>query len=664
MPVFQETSNAARDQRILPSRALPLPRLSQQPDLSNVSEEHKEVVVIGAGPAGLFLTLLLARYGITEASLLCLDSKPGTLKAGQADGLQPRTLEVFQSLGIASEIISEGCHMEEVAFWNPVQSNANTNGNGSHDTGIERTSFAPDVNVPARFPFEVTIHQGRIERILEENLHLYAGKSAIRRSHRFLEYTVDETNPEFPIMVKYEQDLKDGSTQQGTVRTKYLIGADGARSKVRKCMGLELEGETTDHIWGVCDFVADTDFPDIRKRSAVHSDAGSVMVIPREQIATGEYLTRLYVQVAEEVDTSGDTGTDKKSADKKRRGAVTLEYIFEQARQVFAPYEIKIKEGTEPDWWAAYQIGQRMASRFSAKMSDGVERVFIVGDACHTHSPKAGQGMNVSMMDSYNLAWKLAHRIHGLTPASPYGIDSILETFSQERVDVARQLIEFDAQFSHMFSGRIGSADAETSGLTHEEFLRVFSEGSGFTSGCGLQYKESRLIKELDAKSNLFRGDPLLGALTPGRRLLDVEVKRYADATARHLQDEMPPTGRYYILVFTSNDLLDQSGTSQSALQSSVDILQKFPKGTVTPIVMHPLTSRFEWTDLPAGVKTFAEMRTYGVSKKEDVYQVLGVSKDDGIVAVVRPDGYVGMMAPLSKTRDVEDYLRGCLVTI
>ncbi|KAF5989357.1 phenol hydroxylase [Fusarium bulbicola] len=654
MPVFQETSNAARDQRILPSRALPVPRLSQQPDLSNVSEEHKEVVVIGAGPAGLFLTLLLARYGITEASLLCLDSKPGTLKAGQADGLQPRTLEVFQSLGIASEIISEGCHMEEVAFWNPVQSHANTNdnGNGSHAAGIERTSFAPDVNVPARFPFEVTIHQGRIERILEENLHLYAGKGAIRRSHRFLEYIVDDTNAEFPIVVKYEQDLPDGSIQQGTVRTKYLIGADGARSRVRKCMGLELEGETTDHIWGVCDFVADTNFPDIRKRCAVHSDAGSVMVIPREQIATAEFLTRLYVQVAEEVDTSGDTGTDKKSADKKRRGAVTLEYIFEQARQVFAPYKVKIKEGTEPDWWAAYQIGQRMAPRFSAKTSDGVERVFIVGDACHTHSPKAGQGMNVSMMDSYNLAWKLVHKIHGLTPSSTPGIDPILETFSQERVDVARQLIEFDAQFSHMFSGRIGSADSETSGLTHEEFLRVFSDGSGFTSGCGLQYKESQLIRELGAKSNLLRGDPLLGALTPGRRLLDVEVKRYADATARHLQDEMPPTGRYYVLVFTSNDLLDKSGISQSSLQSSVEILQKFPKGTVNLIVVHPLTSRFEWTDLPAGVKAFAEMRTYGVSKKEDVYEVLGVSKDDGVVAVVRPDGYVGMMAPLSKTAE------------
>lgn len=126
----------------------------------------------------------------------------------------------------------------------------------------------------------------------------------------------------------------------------------------------------------------------------------------------------------------------------------------------------------------------------------------------------------------------------------------------------------------------------------------------------------------------------------------------------------MPPTGRYYVLVFTSNDLLNKSGISQSSLKSSSEIIQKFPAGTVNLIVVHPLTSRFEWTDIPAGVKTFAEMRTYGVSKKEDVYEVLGVSKDDGVVAVVRPDGYVGMMASLSKTEDVEDYLRGCLVTV
>lgn len=156
--------------------------------------------------------------------------------------------------------------------------------------------------------------------------------------------------------------------------------------------------------------------------------------------------------------------------------------------------------------------------------------------------------MNVSMMDSFNLAWKLVHSLHGLTPTTPTGsADPILETFSPERMDVARQLIEFDTKFSHMFSGRIGSADAETSGLTHEEFLRVFSEGSGFTSGCGLQYKPGRLVQAMDEESQkgLFRGDPLSGALTPGRRLLDVELKRYADATHRHLQDGMYTELRY-----------------------------------------------------------------------------------------------------------------------
>jgi phenol 2-monooxygenase len=126
----------------------------------------------------------------------------------------------------------------------------------------------------------------------------------------------------------------------------------------------------------------------------------------------------------------------------------------------------------------------------------------------------------------------------------------------------------------------------------------------------------------------------------------------------------MPPTGRYYLLVFVSNDLLDKSGTSQSALRSSIETISKFPEGIINLVVIHPLTTRFEWTDLPAGVKTLAEMRVYGLARKEDAYEALGVSKDDGVIAVVRPDGYVGMLAPLSSAGAVENHLRGCLTTI
>ncbi|KAH7393851.1 putative phenol monooxygenase [Phaeosphaeria sp. MPI-PUGE-AT-0046c] len=691
MPVFQETSNSARDLRILPSRALPLPRLSPIPSNASSAEETREVVVIGAGPSGLFLTLLLARYGITESSLLCLDAKPGTLKAGQADGLQPRTLEVFQSLGIAAEILADGCHMEEVAFWNPISQQSQVNGKGAngngvngngvngngvngngvngngHKTGIRRTEFVPDVNVPARFPYEVTIHQGRIERILQENLHVYAPQDTVRRSHRFLEYAYDDTQSEFPILVKYEYDHSDGQVKQGRVRTKYLVGADGARSGVRRNMGLSLEGDTTDHIWGVCDFIADTNFPDIRKRCAVHSDAGSVMVIPRERIATGEYLTRLYVQVPGGIDTSSNSATDKKAADQKRRGAVTLDFIFGQARAVFAPYEIKVKEGTEPDWWAAYQIGQRMTPKFSARTPDGVDRVFIVGDACHTHSPKAGQGMNVSMMDSFNLAWKLAHSINGLTPRAQSGAsDLVLQTFEQERVDTARQLIEFDTKFSHMFSGQIGCDDSSKSDLSHEEFLRVFREGSGFTSGCGLRYQPSTLVRPSDRSllNASLEQDPLSGKLVAGTRLRNAEVKRYADANTRQIQDEVSPVGRYYMLVFASSDFMNKSGASQLALTSCINIIDQFPPTLISLAVLHPLSERFEWTDIPAGVKELAEMRVYGLSKTQDAYDIYGVPKEQGLIAIIRPDGYIGMLAPLSGHAQVQAYFDSCLVRV
>jgi phenol 2-monooxygenase len=144
------------------------------------------------------------------------------------------------------------------------------------------------------------------------------------------------------------------------------------------------------------------------------------------------------------------------------------------------------------------------------------------------------------MMDSFNLAWKLAHSINGLTPRAPSAAaDPVLETFEKERTDVARQLIEFDTTFSHIFSGQIGSDDPATTGLTHEEFLRVFREGSGFTSGCGLRYPPSRLVKisETPALITPPEKDPLCGSLIPGTRLLNVEVKRYADATTRQLQD-------------------------------------------------------------------------------------------------------------------------------
>lgn len=153
--------------------------------------------------------------------------------------------------------------------------------------------------------------------------------------------------------------------------------------------------------------------------------------------------------------------------------------------------------------------------------------------------------MNVSMMDSYNLAWKLLYHINGLAP-EPTGANSpasLLETYQTERHEIAQQLIDFDRKFSTMFSGQMGA----TEGLTQEEFQQAFKLGNGFTSGCGVEYPENMLVirDEIDADIKSKGPNPVTGTdyisgiLRPGRRLLNVRLLRHADGWQRDIHDGM-----------------------------------------------------------------------------------------------------------------------------
>lgn len=192
----------------------------------------------------------------------------------------------------------------------------------------------------------------------------------MQRSAKVVDVKIDELgDAEFPVVTEIETD-----GNRRTVRSKYLVGADGSHSTVRHSMGLKQEGEMTDYVWGVIDLVVDTDFPDVRRRCAIHSPAGSLMIIPRERIPTGDYLTRLYVQVP------GDVKPDSDKIARERRSQVTEETILENAAAALKPYYIRPKKDGAVDWWAAYQIGQRLTHNFSVKDSKGINRVFIVGD--------------------------------------------------------------------------------------------------------------------------------------------------------------------------------------------------------------------------------------------------------------------------------------------
>jgi phenol 2-monooxygenase len=300
--------------------------------------------------------------------------------------------------------------------------------------------------------------------------------------------------------------------------------------------------------------------------------------------------------------------------------------------------------------------------------------------------------MNVSMMDSYNLAWKLAHTIHGLSPKHQSNSNneseqktptSVLNTFEYERLTVARQLIEFDSKFSSMFSGQIG-AEESVEGLTHEEFLKVFSDGSGFTSGCGVEYAPSILIDQSSNPETIARvgainsvnGDAYLsGVLRSGRRLLDTVVRRYADSNPRHLHDDFLSTGRYRILVFTTHDLVDRQKEAADKSDPSIsaqaleticrDIIPAHPKDTIELVALHPFHARdFEWDQMPSCLKEFAEMSFHGPIGTMPLYEVYGVDQSRGAVVAVRPDGYVGAVKALIDAKSLGDYFDNCLVRI
>jgi phenol 2-monooxygenase len=283
-------------------------------------------------------------------------------------------------------------------------------------------------------------------------------------------------------------------------------------------------GDSTDAVWGVMDMVPRTDFPDIRKKVSIRSKAGNMLIIPRE--GENYNLTRFYIELP--------AGTKPKD--------VRLEDLQQAAKNIFSQYEI---EFTETVWWSAYAIGQRHADFFHQDY-----RVFLAGDACHTHSPKAGQGMNVSLQDGYNMGWKLAHVLKGLSPPS------LLETYVLERQKVAIDLINFDRYFSKLFSSE-GKASPE-------EFQEGFIKSGKYTAGLTAKYDESPITLDLSLSESLAKNVPV------GMRLPSSQVVRHCDSKPVQLSTTLKSDGRWRVMVFAGDLSLPQNKTRLDAVSSSI----------------------------------------------------------------------------------------------
>lgn len=287
-------------------------------------------------------------------------------------------------------------------------------------------------------------------------------------------------------------------------------------------------GDSTDAIWGVMDIYLDTDFPDIRKKTVINSEAGNLVLIPRE----GDFMVRCYM------DLPGKSVPD-----------VDLEYLHERASVIFKPYRINIAKTA---WWSAYAIGQRLADFFTKD-----HRVFLTGDACHTHSPKAGQGMNVSLQDGYNIGWKLGHVLNGRAPPQ------LLETYILERQDTAAKLIDFDRYLTKLFS----SAYRQEHGITEEHFKDQFLKAGRYTAGLATEYSSSILTRTEDSSGKVATN------ITVGMRFPSALVVRFSDGRPLQLAQVLPSDGRWHVVVFAGDTASSDSSKTLREVCSLLTIL-------------------------------------------------------------------------------------------
>ncbi|KAE9974284.1 hypothetical protein EG327_008821 [Venturia inaequalis] len=658
-----------------------------------------DIVIAGAGPAGLLLSVLLARNGVyQQPSMICVEPRPYATPAGHADALHARSLEMFKMLGFYEDLMKVSTEIAERARWaeptpTPGSAPEITPASASNASGMERVMREKIALAPnARMKQLIGTAQGQIERILEADLTANA-PNALLRDFQITDVQMDETYASHPILVTIRGTTCDGSDNPARlIRCKYLVGADGAHSTVRKKLGITMEGDSTDHVWGVTDFVTDTDFPDIRRLTTVQNRFGMAMCIPREKNAQGEWLTRFYVdmndletkrrQSANHIHDTDETNVETVFIkNQARKSAITIDDIHQRLTEIFAPFRMAIKTGTEVDWSTAYAIGQRVASEFIKMDSNGVPRVFLVGDACHTHSPKNGQGMNVSMADSFNLAWKLSHAVHG-TAADP---KALLTSYATERRLIAQQLIAIDRKWYE-----IQWADSERQKQPgfQEECNKLFQDLSGFFSGCGIQYDRSLVVAGVDdGSTNVIHSTPEneegltpnSGMVRPGRRLLNTCMMRVADGAEWDIHDDLIPDGALFkLLVFCDRDVFNANGQSAKALQIVFDqVLRRYSNNLVNASVVAPEMVRSPntpstdvsafaehevWSLLPGCVKRAAEMKTYVLSKVG--YDTYGIDVDTGAMLIIRPDGIVGAVFALDPKTvgfQVEEYLGGIL---
>jgi 2-polyprenyl-6-methoxyphenol hydroxylase-like FAD-dependent oxidoreductase len=342
---------------------------------------NTDVIIVGAGPTGLSLACQLVRYGI---DFVIIEKNAGVTTKSKAIGIQARTLEIYEQLGVAPQAIDLG----QIA--GKIRIIADGKVRGQVDLADMGRDLSP-------YPYLFILEQNKNEQLLYEYLQSY--QQEVRWQTKLEYFTQDEMG------VTAQVKTADGGVK--TIVAKYLVGCDGARSPVRHALGLTFEGSTLERLYYVVDAQIDWEFS---------ADAG-YGCISRDSLTfffpmAGEKRYRIVGTFPEGFDQNVDE---------------ILYETIEQHIQANTKLSLIV---SNVKWFSVYKVNTRAVNKFS------VGRCFVAGDAAHVHSPAGGQGMNTGIQDAYNLAWKMAFIIKG------YASEQLLDTYNEERLPNAQRLLE------------------------------------------------------------------------------------------------------------------------------------------------------------------------------------------------------------------------------
>lgn len=614
---FHHHGYVSGDPSVQPAKGVGLHRPDELPD-------EVDVLIVGTGPAGMITAAQLSQFPGVQTRIV--DRRGGRLAIGQADGIQARSVETFQAFGFAQAISAEAFRITETAFWKP---------HPADPSRIVRTALTPDdPGGISEFP-HLIVNQARVLDYFADAMAKAPTRMAPDYGYEFRGLSVQQ-DEDYPVEVTFVGTAGENAGRTRTVRARYVVGADGARSRVRDAIGCSLQGGQANHAWGVMDVLAVTDFPDIRRKCAIQSATGSILLIPRE----GGYLFRMYVDLGE-VPEGGSSAV---------RGT-SIQQIVGKAQDILRPFTLDVRDVA---WHSVYEVGHRLSDRFDdvlpGEAGARTPRVFITGDACHTHSAKAGQGMNVSMQDGFNLGWKLGHVLEGRSP------EQLLATYSSERQVAAQNLIDFDREWSALMAKKPDEL-ADPSEL-EDYYVRTTETLAGFAT----RYGQSMIV-----------GDPLHQALAPGfpvgKRFKSGPVVRVCDGNPVHLGHQATADGRWRIYVFA-----DAAPAGEGSLVGQ--LARWLGEATESPLAATPRDAGMDaWFDLKViyqqehtdvDLSAVPELfkprkgpfdlidyeKVYTVDPEADIFDSRGLPTT-GVIVVVRPDQYVATVLPLTAHADL-----------